>query len=102
MDGLAGSFKVLQFLASQIGVVVVAETIGQLLKECPRHGSVAIFFGQAGTPVNGGGNFIGGGIECDLLLEFLSSVGVPALPQGQPRRLPMCIGRPTSIGKALL
>ena len=71
MHGIGLGFERAHALAAQFGVVEIAEAVREFLVEGARFRGLAIFFGEAGAPVECGRDFAGGGIQRDLLFEIL-------------------------------
>src|SRR5208282_6897944 len=97
-----GRRETLQPLPGQFRVIEVAIAVRKLLIERARHRELIVFFSQTGAPIEGRRSFSARGIERDLFFEGFLGILVAALPQGEPRGLPMHVGSSGTIRKALL
>src|SRR6266498_69259 len=80
-------------------VIIVAEALANFLIERRRHGSIAVFLGEAAAPVERRGNFVRVRIQPDLLFKSILRVRSAALAQAEPGCLPVGIRRAWPLGK---
>src|SRR5581483_50204 len=88
-------------LARKVGVIVIAEAVGNFLIVGAGLGEVLVLFSAAGTPVESGGHLRRAGILGDLIFHFLPGFVFAVLSHAQPRNFPMRVGGAIPFREAL-
>src|ERR1019366_5475928 len=91
-----------QPLARQHAVIVVAVTLRKLLVIRAGSAILTLVLRHASPPVHGIGNFVGGGIELNLLVKIFLGLLLAVLAIGEPSALPMRVRRFRSRGEAVM